>query len=132
MLAADIAAFDITRRCRPYQDMQANLLNLQKWAICTGEGFFTYPHIDGSGQLTWMLPHTGTKIWIYFTLKPTVRDQYNEPARQSRKRVKRDLATPFDTYTEALKIVHEFVEAPEVLPSLLEAHVILLQPGDLL
>jgi hypothetical protein len=112
--------------------MQTDLLNLRKWAIYTGEGFFTYPHIDGSGQLTWMLPHTGTKIWIYFTLKPAAEDQDRELPRPRRKRAKLASITPFDIYTEVLKYVHEFTEAPEVLPRFLDAHVVVLQPGDLL
>jgi hypothetical protein len=136
LLSDDSFAFNFTRHYLPYQTLQAEIVKLCKWAICSGEGFFTYSRIEGSGQLTWMPPYLGTKFWTYFTPKPTIGDSNRENTGQGhrRRRLKPSAPqnTPFERYRNVLKAVQEYFSAPDTLPDFLEAHHLVRQPGSLL
>ena len=121
MLADDCKAYDLTRGEVGWNSMPVELLNLRKWAICSGDGCFTYPHIDGSGLLTWMMVHEGTKLWTYYTMTSGRKSSEDQPEH-----------TPFENFTEVLNSVHDYASAADILPARLVPHHLILRPGSLL
>lgn len=79
--------------------------------------FFTWPHHDAAGLLTWTMLHTGMKIWSYIIPKNPARD--TEGASKQ--------------YVELVKAMeHISVDTENQLPKLATVHNFFLAPNTIL
>ena len=79
--------------------------------------FFTWPHHDAAGLLTWTMLHTGMKIWSYIVPK--------KPADT--------IESASKTYVELVNALdHISVDTENQLPDLATAHNFFLAPNTIL
>lgn len=98
--------------------LEHDVNRLRRWALLTGDGFYTYPHYDASGLCTWMQVSTGVKIWSYLR----IRNADTDTASSSKQFIKVVNSAGIWNYKTASK----------KLPTLADLHNLFLTPGTLL
>ena len=91
----------------------------RRWALASGNTFYTYPHYDAAGFCTWSMLSTGTKVWSY--LRPKVHDEASTTE-----------ASQTILQLAGAAATSESTSAPEEIPKLATAHNLFLTPGTLL
>lgn len=140
-LADDHRAFEAAEKHFNPNFVQTDVVKQRQWALASGKGFYTYPHVDGSGLCTWVYLTEGTKLWSY--LRPKSREE-NDPSdklvsgdAESRKRKRTPLdsfklSKVYEQYQAMADCTHEHEDAPVKIPELADTHNLLLEPGVLL
>ena len=108
--------------------IQIDVLKQRQWALASGPGFYTYPHVDGSGLCTWVYLTEGTKLWSYLRPKLRQEDDGEDGAPPTEFR----LSDVYQQYMDLARYSHEYNEAPTKMPKLADTHNLLLEPGVLL
>ena len=91
----------------------------RRWALASGNTFYTYPHYDASGLCTWSMITVGMKVWSY--LRPKIDDPTSIP----------EAAKAFINVANAAGSVN-YGKASTTLPAMVGLHNLFLTPGTLL
>ena len=90
---------------------------MRRWMLLSSRLFYTYPHHDAAGLVTWTTLLNGMKLWSYVVPK----NPESEPEAASRQ------------YIELIKAMnHISIDTENRLPELAVSHNFFLSPGTLL
>lgn len=123
-LADGERALEATQRVLKPEFIQTDAIKQRQWALASGDGFYTYPHVDGSGLCTWVYLTEGSKLWSYLRLKQR---GGGEDVHMEFK-----LTDVYQQYQDIAECSQMYDEAPKKIPELAETHNLLLEPGVLL
>lgn len=90
---------------------------MRRWMLLSGVSFYTWPHHDAAGLLTWTMLLTGMKLWSYIVP--------NDPETGSESSSKQ--------YVELINAMdHISVDTENRLPDMATAHNFFLAPNTIL
>lgn len=137
-LADDQYALDATQQVLQPKYLDTDILQMRQWALASGPGFYTYPHVDGSGLGTWLYLTAGAKEWSLLRPKkinPSKEESLPTGRRHSkRKAIPEELkySEVYEMFKRMAECVHDHADAAENLPDLADTYNFLLRPGSLL
>lgn len=103
--------------------LQTDISDQRQWALASGPGFYTFPHVDGSGLCTWVYLTAGSKIWSYLRPKP-------EEGRSTIQEFQ--LKDVYQHYKNIGEASNNYNVAPEKIPASADTYNVFLEPGVLL
>ena len=97
--------------------IESDVEKMRRWMLLSGASFYTWPHHDTGGLLTWSMLLTGMKLWSYVVP--------NDPAidAESASRQHVELVNAMD---------HISVDTENRLPDMATAHNLFLAPNTIL
>ena len=130
LLACDVQALDLTGHVLQLENVQADLHKYRLWSLITGGGYYTYPHVDGSGLCTWISVTHGSKYWAILHMADS---GFRAGKTSTRLRHKQSaiVAAAFERYKKIASASNDYLVAPIKLPGLATVYVIKLEPGML-
>lgn len=125
LLSCDVQAFDATVHLLHPNVIQQDLNDARRWALLSGPGFYSFPHVDGSGLASYLAMTCGVKYWaVLWPKEPITGDTaaiYREKTEAA-----------FRIYAQIARYSNNYTQAPIVLPDMTTVHVFKLAPGMLL
>ena len=112
--------FDFTftgTRGRGPSYIEKDVERMRRWILLSGTSFYTWPHHDAAGLLTWTMLLTGMKLWSYVVP--------NDP--------KTDLESAAKQYVDLINAMdHISIDTENQLPDMATAHNFFLAPNTIL
>ena len=109
------------------KDIQQDIWDTRSFALLSSAGFYTFPHVDGSGVCTHVTVTHGAKWWAYIWLRGD-----KEPSNLDIKEYRLKTKRAFEIYCKIAKYSNEYGQAAIKLPENITVHIIKLVPGMLL
>ncbi|KAI0086701.1 hypothetical protein BDY19DRAFT_995711 [Irpex rosettiformis] len=98
-------------------NVERDVDRMRRWMLLGSAQFYTYPHHDAAGLITWTCLLNGLKIWSYVLPK-------EQP---------KNMEQASKVYTEVIQSLHHIERDTEnLLPTIATAHNLFLFPGTLL
>ena len=126
-ITSDHLAIDATRHALPPQDIQQDIWDTRSFALLSSAGFYTFPHVDGSGVCTHVAVTHGSKWWAFIWPQGD-----EEPSDMDVGQYKMLTKHAFEIYCRIAKYSNEYRQAAIELPEHVTVHIIKLVPGMLL
>lgn len=97
--------------------IESDVDKMRRWMLLSGASFYTWPHHDAAGLLTWSMLLTGMKMWSYVVP--------NDP--------ETDAELAARQYVELVEAMdHISVDTENRLPDIATAHNLFLAPNTIL
>ena len=97
--------------------IEKDVERMRRWMLLSGTSFYTWPHHDAAGLLTWTMLLTGMKLWSYVVP--------NDP--------KTDLESAAKQYVDLINAMdHISIDTENQLPNMATAHNFFLAPNTIL